>query len=96
LDPVLRHVGPGQDDHGVAGLRRGLPRHRGDAAHAIGIHLNLLPLRRDAAMFTVPTEEERRYPRRSIEVRSPMPMIRPGSCRRVIGRPARPESARSA
>ncbi|HTP99900.1 MAG TPA: epoxide hydrolase [Casimicrobiaceae bacterium] len=29
--------------------------------HLIGIHLNLLPLRRDAAMFTDPTDEERRY-----------------------------------
>ena len=31
------------------------------AEHVLGIHLNLLPLRRDAAMFTSPTEEERRY-----------------------------------
>jgi len=31
------------------------------AEHVLGIHLNLLPLRRDAAMFTNPTEEERRY-----------------------------------
>ena len=30
-------------------------------AHLIGIHLNLLPLRRDAAMFTNPSEAERRY-----------------------------------
>jgi microsomal epoxide hydrolase len=29
--------------------------------HLIGLHLNLLPLRRDAAMFTDPTDEERRY-----------------------------------
>ena len=31
------------------------------AEHLFGIHLNLLPLRRDAAMFKDPTEEERRY-----------------------------------
>jgi pimeloyl-ACP methyl ester carboxylesterase len=31
------------------------------ADHVLGIHLNLLPLRRDAAMFANPTEEERRY-----------------------------------
>ena len=31
------------------------------AAHLTGIHLNLLPLRRDAAMFTHPSEAERRY-----------------------------------
>ena len=31
------------------------------AEHLLGIHLNFLPLRRDAAMFTNPTEEERRY-----------------------------------
>jgi len=31
------------------------------AEHVIGIHLNLLPLRRDAAMFSNPTDEERRY-----------------------------------
>ena len=31
------------------------------AGHLLGIHLNFLPLRRDAAMFTNPTEEERRY-----------------------------------
>jgi len=31
------------------------------AEHLIGIHLNLLPLRRDAAMFSNPTDEERRY-----------------------------------
>ena len=31
------------------------------AEHVFGIHLNLLPLRRDAAMFTEPTEEERGY-----------------------------------
>jgi microsomal epoxide hydrolase len=31
------------------------------ADHLIGIHLNLLPLRRDAAMFADPAEEERRY-----------------------------------
>jgi microsomal epoxide hydrolase len=30
-------------------------------AHVIGIHLNLLPLRRDAAMLTNPDEDERRY-----------------------------------
>ncbi|MGE5814084.1 MAG: epoxide hydrolase family protein [Acidobacteriota bacterium] len=29
--------------------------------HVMGIHLNLLPLRRDAAMFAQPTEDERRY-----------------------------------
>ena len=28
--------------------------------HVAGIHLNLLPLRRDAAMFSDPSEEERR------------------------------------
>jgi microsomal epoxide hydrolase len=33
------------------------------AQHLFGIHLNLLPLRRDAAMFTNPTEDERRYVR---------------------------------
>ena len=31
------------------------------AAQVIGIHLNMLPLRRDAAMFANPTEDERRY-----------------------------------
>ena len=31
------------------------------AEHLIGIHLNLMPLRRDRAMFVNPTEEERRY-----------------------------------
>jgi pimeloyl-ACP methyl ester carboxylesterase len=31
------------------------------AQNLIGIHLNLLPLRRDAAMFANPTDEERRY-----------------------------------
>jgi pimeloyl-ACP methyl ester carboxylesterase len=31
------------------------------AENLIGIHLNLLPLRRDAAMFANPTEEERPY-----------------------------------
>ena len=31
------------------------------APHVSGIHLNLLPLRRDAAMFANPTDEERRY-----------------------------------
>ena len=31
------------------------------AAHLVGIHLNLMPLRRDRAMFVNPTEEERRY-----------------------------------
>ena len=31
------------------------------AERVIGIHLNYLPLRRDAAMFANPTEEERRY-----------------------------------
>ncbi|HSD53498.1 MAG TPA: epoxide hydrolase [Burkholderiales bacterium] len=31
------------------------------AEHVLGIHLNLLPLRRDAAMFSNPTEEERRF-----------------------------------
>ena len=36
-----------------------LGRHR--AEHVAGIHLNMLPLRRDAAMFTNPTEAERRY-----------------------------------
>ena len=30
-------------------------------AHLIGIHLNLLPLRRDAAVFTNPDDDERRY-----------------------------------
>ncbi len=30
-------------------------------AHVIGIHLNLLPLRRDASLFTNPDEDERRY-----------------------------------
>jgi microsomal epoxide hydrolase len=29
--------------------------------HVIGIHLNLLPLRRDAALFASPGEDERRY-----------------------------------
>ncbi len=29
--------------------------------HLFGIHLNMLPLRRDAAMFPNPTQEERRY-----------------------------------
>ena len=36
-----------------------LGAHRAD--HLLGIHLNMLPLRRDAAMFTNPTEDERRY-----------------------------------
>jgi len=36
-----------------------LGRHR--PAHLAGIHLNMLPLKRDAAMFTNPTEAERRY-----------------------------------
>ena len=36
-----------------------LGAHRAD--HVLGIHLNLLPLRRDAAMFAQPTEDERRY-----------------------------------
>ena len=31
------------------------------AEHLIGIHLNFLPLRRDAAMFSNPTDDERRY-----------------------------------
>jgi pimeloyl-ACP methyl ester carboxylesterase len=31
------------------------------AERVSGIHLNLLPLRRDAAMFSNPTDEERRY-----------------------------------
>jgi len=31
------------------------------AAHLTGIHLNMMPLKRDAAMFTHPTEAERRY-----------------------------------
>lgn len=31
------------------------------AAHLVGIHLNLLPLRRDAAMFADPDDDERRY-----------------------------------
>lgn len=31
------------------------------ASRLVGIHLNLLPLRRDAAMFDNPTQEERRY-----------------------------------
>jgi microsomal epoxide hydrolase len=31
------------------------------AQNLIGIHLNLLPLRRDAAMFANPSDEERRY-----------------------------------
>ncbi|MGE5336480.1 MAG: epoxide hydrolase family protein, partial [Gemmatimonadota bacterium] len=31
------------------------------AEHLSGIHLNLMPLRRDPAMFTDPTPEERRY-----------------------------------
>lgn len=31
------------------------------AGHVAGIHLNLMPLKRDAAMFTNPTEAERRY-----------------------------------
>ena len=31
------------------------------AEHLIGIHLNLMPLRRDRAMFVNPTEEELRY-----------------------------------
>ncbi len=31
------------------------------ADHVIGIHLNLLPLRRDAAMFTNPDEDEKRF-----------------------------------
>jgi len=30
-------------------------------AHLIGIHLNMLPLRRDAAMFTDPDDDERHY-----------------------------------
>ena len=34
---------------------------RNCAERLIGIHLNLLPLRRDAAMFSNPTDEERRY-----------------------------------
>jgi microsomal epoxide hydrolase len=29
--------------------------------HVLGIHLNLLPLRRDASMFSNPTDEERRF-----------------------------------
>ena len=36
-----------------------LGAHRAESL--IGIHLNLLPLRRDAAMFANPTEDERRY-----------------------------------
>lgn len=36
-----------------------LGRHR--APHLAGIHLNMMPLKRDAAMFTQPTEAERRY-----------------------------------
>jgi microsomal epoxide hydrolase len=36
-----------------------LGRHR--AEHLLGIHLNLMPLKRDAAMFTNPSESERRY-----------------------------------
>ena len=31
------------------------------AAQVIGIHLNMLPLRRDAAMFANPSEDEKRY-----------------------------------
>jgi microsomal epoxide hydrolase len=31
------------------------------AKHLTGIHMNLLPLRRDAAMFSDPSDEERRY-----------------------------------
>src|SRR5262249_22259356 len=31
------------------------------SAHLIGIHLNLMPLRRDPAISADPTEEERRY-----------------------------------
>jgi microsomal epoxide hydrolase len=31
------------------------------ADHLVGIHLNMLPLRRDAAMFKDPTDEERRF-----------------------------------
>ena len=31
------------------------------AAHLVGIHLNLMPIRRDAAMFSNPTDEERRF-----------------------------------
>jgi pimeloyl-ACP methyl ester carboxylesterase len=31
------------------------------AERVLGIHLNMLPLRRDAAMFANPTDEERRY-----------------------------------
>ena len=31
------------------------------AAHLLGIHLNLMPIRRDPAMFANPTDEERRY-----------------------------------
>jgi microsomal epoxide hydrolase len=31
------------------------------AEHLAGIHLNMMPLRRDAAMFADPTDEERRY-----------------------------------
>ena len=31
------------------------------AEHLIGIHLNLMPLKRDAAMFTNPSPAERRY-----------------------------------
>ena len=34
------------------------------AEHLTGIHLNLMPLKRDAAMFTNPSEAERRYRRR--------------------------------
>jgi pimeloyl-ACP methyl ester carboxylesterase len=33
------------------------------AGHLTGIHLNMMPLRRDAAMFESPTEDERRYVR---------------------------------
>ena len=36
-----------------------LGRHR--AQHLIGIHLNLMPLKRDAAMFANPSDNERRY-----------------------------------
>ena len=36
-----------------------LGAHRAD--HVSGIHLNLLPLRRDASMFTNPTDDERKY-----------------------------------
>jgi len=36
-----------------------LGKHRPE--HLLGIHLNLLPLRRDPAMFANPTQEERRY-----------------------------------